>query len=120
MMEHEAAAHGHGNEHPPTTIRQYVIIGAILTAITVVELWLSYSGFADAVLIGGLIALSAVKFGIVVALFMHLKFDSPLFRRMFMFGLVLAACIMLALMALFANDHTDIVGGQEAGASSAH
>ncbi|MGE3960791.1 MAG: c-type cytochrome [Dehalococcoidia bacterium] len=104
-MEHDATAHH--NEHPPTTIRQYVIIGVVLTVITAIELWLSYSGLPDGALIGSLIALSAVKFAIVVALFMHLRFDNPLFTRMFVFGLVLAASLLFALLGLFWGDHHD-------------
>lgn len=104
-MEHEATAHH--NEHPPTTIRQYALIGAALTVITIIELWLSYSGLPDNVLIASLIFFSAVKFGIVVALFMHLRFDSPLFTRLFIFGLVLAGALLLALISLFWGDHRD-------------
>lgn len=100
-MEHEATSHH--TEHPPTTIRQYVLIGLILTAITAVELWLSYSGLPHGPLIAGLLILSAVKFAMVVALFMHLRFDNPLFWRLFVFGLALAASLLLALIALFAD-----------------
>ncbi|MEX1021523.1 MAG: cytochrome C oxidase subunit IV family protein [Dehalococcoidia bacterium] len=116
-MEHQAAA-GHHEEHPPTTIKQYVMIGVLLTLITLVELWLSYSGLAHALMISLLLILSGVKFVIVVAMFMHLRFDSPLFRRLFTFGFLLAASIMVALLALFWNDHTDIVGGLPEGAES--
>jgi len=116
-MEHEAAAAQH-NEHPPTTIRQYVMIGLILTVLTVIELWLSYSGLPHGPLIAALLFFSAVKFVIVVALFMHLRFDHPLFRRMFAFGFVLAAILLVALLGLFWGDHasTDLVGGIPEGA----
>jgi len=107
-MEHEMH---HGEEHPPSSIRQYVVTGAILTAITIVELFLSYSSLPHGLLIASLIALSAVKFVIVVAIFMHLKFENSLLTRLFLFGLILATCIMLALLALFWNDSTDAVGG---------
>ncbi|MEX2031595.1 MAG: cytochrome C oxidase subunit IV family protein, partial [Dehalococcoidia bacterium] len=91
-MEHQATAHH--DEHPPTTIRQYVLIGLLLAAITGVELWLSYSPLARGLMISGLLGLSAVKFAIVVAFFMHLRFDNPFFTRMFLFGLVLAAALL--------------------------
>jgi hypothetical protein len=32
---------------------------------------------------------------------MHLKFDPPLFRRIFIFGLVVGLSVVLALMVLF-------------------
>lgn len=113
MVGHEMQ-HG-GEEHPPSTIRQYVLTGVILTAITVVELFLSYSSLQHELMVSLLIGLSAVKFAIVVAIFMHLKFENGLLTRLFMFGLVLAACILLALVALFWNDSTDAVGGIPAG-----
>lgn len=106
-MEHEATAHH--EEHPPTTLRQYVLIGVVLAAITGVELWLSYSPLARGVMITGLLLLSAVKFATVVALFMHLKFDSKYFTRFFVMGIVLAAVILTALLALFWNDSTNII-----------
>ena len=102
-MEHEATAHA--NEHPPTTIRQYVLIGAILTILTLIELWLSYSGLPHGPLIAALLVFSAIKFAIVVALFMHLRFDNRLFTRMFLFGLVLAGSLLLALLGLFSDNH---------------
>lgn len=106
-MEHQATAHH--EEHPPTTIRQYVLIGLVLAVITGIELWLSYSPLARGVMITGLLLLSAVKFAIVVALFMHLRFDSKHFTRMFVMGLVLAGALLLALVALFWNDSTNII-----------
>lgn len=105
-MAHQQAA-DHHEEHPPTTIRQYILIGVVLAIITVVELTLTEAFDLDfKVLVGLLIVLSAVKFGIVVALFMHLSFDHPLLRRLFAFGLVLASSILIALLGLFYNDST--------------
>ena len=107
-MEHQQAA-DHHEEHPPTTIRQYILIGVILAIITVVELLLTEAlDLEFGVLVGLLVFLSAVKFAIVVALFMHLKFDHPMFRRLFVAGLVLASSILVALLGLFYNDGTII------------
>ena len=100
-----------GEDHPPSTIRQYVLTGAILTAITALELWLSYSSLPHGLMVSLLIALSALKFGIVVAIFMHLKFENGLLTRLFLFGIVLATAILIALISLFWNDATDAVGG---------
>ncbi|MQC17213.1 MAG: hypothetical protein DWG82_03125 [Chloroflexi bacterium] len=103
-MEHQQAAGNH-EEHPPTTIRQYILIGLVLALITVSELYLTEGmDLAWGTLAALLIFLSAVKFAIVVALFMHLRFDHPLFTRLFVFGLVLAGSIMIALLALFNSD----------------
>lgn len=107
-MEHQQAAAHHEEEHPPTTIRQYILIGVILAVITVVELLLTEAfDLETRTLVILLVALSSVKFAIVVALFMHLKFDNPLFWRLFAFGLVLAGSLLIALIALFWGDHQD-------------
>ncbi len=117
MMEHEM--HHGAEEYPPSTIRQYVLTGVILTVITVVELFLSYSSLPHGLMVSLLIGLSAVKFAIVVAIFMHLKFEDGLLTRLFMFGMVLASFVLLALVALFWNDGTDTVGGIPAGQQQA-
>jgi hypothetical protein len=47
------------------------------------------------------------KFAIVAGYFMHLKYDNPLFKRVFVFGLVLAIVvftIMLATLEFFSDD----------------
>ncbi len=107
-MEHQQAA-AHHDEHPSTTIRQYILIGLILAVITVTELALTEAlDLPFRTLVIALVLLSAVKFAIVVALFMHLKFDHPLLTRLFMFGLVLASGILVALLALFGGDDTII------------
>ena len=49
-----------------------------------------------------LLALSAVKFALVAMFYMHLKQDSRLFSSVFVFPLIIAAVIILALIALFA------------------
>lgn len=117
MMGHEM--HHGAEEHPPSSIRQYVMTGVVLTAITAVELFLSYSALPHGLMVTLLIALSAVKFAIVVAVFMHLKFEDGLLTRLFMSGMVLATFVMLALVALFWNDATDRVGGIPAGQEQA-
>lgn len=103
-MEHQASAHH--EEHPPTTVRQYVMIGIILAVITLIELWLSYSGLPHNVMIAGLLIFSAIKFVIVVAMFMHLRFDSKLFTRLFVFGMALAAILLIAVVTIFNFDTT--------------
>lgn len=109
-MDTDAQIGTHG-EHPPTTIRQYVLIGAILTVVTGIELWASYSqDLLGELLIPVLLILSAFKFIVVAALFMHLRYEKPLLSRLFFFGVVLAACILLALIAIFWANGTDAVG----------
>lgn len=117
MSHHAPAAPAHG-EHPPTTIREYVLIGLVLTVVTVIELWASYSEeMLGAVLVPALLVMSAFKFAVVAGWFMHLRFENSLLSRLFAFGLVLGAGCILALTALFWNDATDAVGGVPADAA---
>jgi hypothetical protein len=101
--EHIERAHATEHEHP--SAGKYIQVAVILAAITAVEVALVYilphghplHGFLSP----ALIALSALKFGIVAAFYMHLKFDSKLFTFFFVGGLALAASLVLAFMTLF-------------------
>ena len=44
-------------------------------------------------MVGLLLILATMKFAIVAAFFMHLKFDSPMLRRLFITGIVLAGVV---------------------------
>jgi cytochrome c oxidase subunit IV len=48
-----------------------------------------------------LLAMSAVKFFLVVGFFMHLRYDHPIMRALFVGPLLIAIVIILAVMALF-------------------
>ena len=77
---------GHADESP---WQRRVIILAVLTAIEVGMYFLEGRA-SNAVLYIGLTVLMVVKFFMVVAYYMHLKYDTPWFRRIFVAGLVLA------------------------------
>ncbi len=83
--EHHAA-------HPSD--KQYVMIGLILGAFTAVEVGLYYVDIG-ALTNPTLLLLAVVKFTIVVMYFMHLKFDKPILRRLFVTGLILAFGVYL-------------------------
>ena len=90
--------------HP--TFMQYVLVAVILFAITIVEFVLIWdkAGIDDdlgASKIPLLIGLSAVKFGIVIMFYMHLKFESRLFTYIFLAGLALAFAAGLAVLGIF-------------------
>lgn len=110
MANAHAAEESHGSPLKP---RDYVIITLILAVITLVEFALSYTEMGTVLLATLLILLSAVKFGVVVGLFMHLRYEARIFTQMFFFGLVLAAGILIALILVFWNDPSDALGGEE-------
>ena len=96
-----ASAHA-ADHHEHPTWKQYEWVAIILTAITVVEVWVYYTPFRESsALAPTLLVMSAVKFAIVVFYYMHLKYDHWIFRRLFAVGLGVAICTLMALMFLF-------------------
>jgi cytochrome c oxidase subunit 4 len=88
----------HQRAHPSD--RDYIIVALILGVITAAEVATYFledpsTGFLVAVLFPMMIA----KFAIVCGWFMHLRYDNPLFRRIFVFGLVLAVAVYLIAMS---------------------
>ena len=92
---HVAAPAGH------PTWKTYVLVGAILTIITAIEVAIFYIPQMASVIVPVLLTLSAAKFVIVVLFYMHLKFDSPIFRRVFFAPLLLAALVVIGMIILF-------------------
>lgn len=100
----EVDAGGHGEHHEHPSDRQYVKIALILGALTALEVFTyfeSVHNLGDAALYVILIVLMILKFIYVVAWFMHLKFDSVLFRRVFVAGVVLALGVYLVMLTAF-------------------
>ncbi len=89
----EAGEHG---AHP--TDAQYIKIALILAVVTAIEVGLYYTKFSQAVTNVALLVLAAIKFVMVAAYFMHLKFDSRILRRLFISGFVLAASVYVAYL----------------------
>ena len=107
---HEEIGPG-GGRMPPTTIRQYVLMGIFLTVVTAIEFWMvEEAHLFGATLIPLLIILTAAKFLVVVIWFMHLRWDHPLLTRLFSFSFLLAGAILLALMALFWTSDSVAIG----------
>ena len=80
----------------------YAIVGLILAVITLVEFLIFYVESLGVLLIPIMLILSLMKFVIVVAFFMHLRFDNKLFTYLFFAGFILAAVIAVALLVLLA------------------
>jgi cytochrome c oxidase subunit 4 len=85
-------------DHPDSS--QYIVIGIILAAFTAIEVAISFAAVPSRVAIPSLIVLTVLKFLLVVLWFMHLRFDSGWFRRLFVFGLFVALAIYGATITL--------------------
>ena len=98
MTEHtdvQPAAEAHAST------RTYLVIAAILTIITIIEVGVFYVPTLRAILPPTLIILSAAKFTLVVGFYMHLKYDHNLFRAVFILPLLIALAVIIGLLFLF-------------------
>jgi cytochrome c oxidase subunit 4 len=98
---HEASdmniEHAH-HDHPSDAV--YIRVALFLGAVTGLEVLLSYNNVGgEHGTVAFLLILAAIKFGTVVAYFMHLKFDHPWFRRLFVTGLILAGFCYTAFLS---------------------
>lgn len=80
----------HGN-HPGDL--EYVKIAVILGVVTGAEVAVIYISQLASLLVGILIVMMVVKFVLVALWFMHLRFDSKLFRRLFVMGIAFALVV---------------------------
>ncbi len=93
--EDEEAQVEHG-AHPTEAL--YIKVALVLAVVTAIEVGLFYTKFSQTATNLALIALAAIKFVMVAAYFMHLKFDNKLLRRLFVTGFVLAASVYIAYL----------------------
>ena len=102
--EHDEPApdeHDEGHDHPSDWA--YVKIAVVLAVVTGLEVFTYFETVLDwgAFLVPSLIFMMIVKFYLVVTWFMHLRFDSKLFGRMFTAGLILAVGVYLVTLTVF-------------------
>jgi len=86
------------HEHPSDG--KYMQIALLLAIITAAEVATYFVHIGDA-LIPTLMVMMVVKFFIVAAWFMHLRFDSKMFTRFFVAGIVLATSVYFIFLTVF-------------------
>jgi caa(3)-type oxidase subunit IV len=105
-MDAQVATHPHHESGAATYVRIALVL-FVMTALEVLAFEVSRRAGAplhDVVrpmLNEVLIVLSAAKFALVAMFYMHLKQDSRIFSGLFVFPLIIAAVVILALLALF-------------------
>lgn len=97
------------NQHAHPTNKFYLWVGVGLIALTVLEV-LGYMGETNGTFGPGaatviILFLSALKFLLVVALYMHLKFDHKLFTGIFVFPALLGMLVIGSMILLFGPLH---------------
>ena len=99
-----AAGHalpGAQQAHAHPSPLKYVGVAMILAFVTAVEVALYYLDLPSKLLVALLMGLAFIKFAMVAAYFMHLKFDGRLLRRLFVTGILLALAVYtVALLTL--------------------
>ena len=73
--------------------REYVRIAIYLALATAAEVGLYYMDLPGGLLVALLFFFATIKFVLVVLWFMHLKFDSKIFRQLFVTGFLLALSV---------------------------
>jgi cytochrome c oxidase subunit 4 len=81
--------------------RQYVGVAVILAVATAFEVILYYMDLPHALLASLLLFFAVLKFSLVALWFMHLRFDSRIFRRLFVTGILLAMAVYLIVLTIF-------------------
>jgi cytochrome c oxidase subunit 4 len=97
-----ATAHAPGEGH--ASVQTYVRVAVVLGILTAIEIGALYvPGLPKHLLVALLLVFSVVKFALVVAFFMHLRYDNKVLTALFVGPLLIAMIIILALMALFGS-----------------
>ncbi|MCZ7530576.1 MAG: cytochrome C oxidase subunit IV family protein [Acidimicrobiia bacterium] len=82
---------------------QYVQVAVILCVLTALEVWMYYleGDVPNGVVTALLLLFAFLKFFLVVSFYMHLREDKPIFRRLFVLGLVAALVLYAIVLATF-------------------
>ncbi|HEX7120319.1 MAG TPA: cytochrome C oxidase subunit IV family protein [Longimicrobiales bacterium] len=98
----DTSQHQHeGTEHEHPSDLKYIKVAIVLGVITAAEVAVYYLDISDAALTALLFPMMIAKFAFVAAYFMHLKFDSPVFTRMFGAGLAFAIVVYIVMLTAF-------------------
>jgi len=104
-MDAQVATHNH--ESAAATYTKIAVVLFVMTALEVLAYEASHRagwplhGLVEPFLNEILIVLSAAKFALVAMFYMHLKQDSKIFSGLFVFPLIIATIVIVALLLLF-------------------
>jgi len=102
--EHSELVDGHPEEHDHPSDWAYIKIALILAVLTALEVFTyfeSVHSLGRNALIVLLMVMMIAKIVLVMAWFMHLKFDNRMFTRVFMFGVILALAVYIVMLSTF-------------------
>jgi len=103
-VEAHGAGAGHTEEHPNHD-RTYVKVALVLAGLTAIEMLTYFESIYpksfERLIMPVLLVLMTVKFYLIAAYFMHLKWDKPVLRRVFLTGLVIAIVVYVIALTAF-------------------
>ena len=126
MTSPEASTHQQIDElqaevHHPDP-KQYVKVAIVLFIITAAEVAIYYIDVIASrpvLLVSLFVVMAVLKFSLVVLWFMHLRFDSPLFKRLFVTGLGFALIVFaIVLFTFFLREDCAFTGSEQCATSS--
>jgi len=97
----DADVETHDDDHAHPSDWAYVKVALVLAVLTALEVAFESTVDNHSFLIWSLMIMMVVKFWIVAAYFMHLKYDSKMFTQLFVAGIVLACGVYIAMLAAF-------------------
>jgi cytochrome c oxidase subunit 4 len=80
---------------------EYVKVAVVLSIATGFEVGLYYLSLPHTLFVSLLLFFAVMKFTLVALFFMHLRFDSRIFRRLFVTGLALAITVYMVVLLTF-------------------
>ncbi|HEX2273733.1 MAG TPA: cytochrome C oxidase subunit IV family protein [Acidimicrobiales bacterium] len=95
--DHDPTAPDHA--HPSEW--EYIKVALFLAVVTAAEVGIYYVEQLEDFLVPLLLVFAVIKFAMVALWFMHLRFDSRIFRRLFAIGLLLALFAYAVVLATF-------------------
>lgn len=114
-METSMSSHAETEEHAHPGPGLYIRIAVVLFVLTALEVGAyevarrgtpaGLASMVEPLIVPILLVLSAIKFALVAMFYMHLKPDSKIFSGLFVFPLIIAAVIVVALVLLFSVVH---------------
>ena len=104
-MSDTTATPAHAAEHVHPGPAEYIKVALFLAVVTGIEVGVYYMKGLKGILAPLLILMSALKFAMVGLYFMHLKFDTHLFRRLFVLGIILALTVYAVALVTLLNYH---------------
>lgn len=83
--------------HPPAKTGQFVVVWIGLVALTGIEVLLAYNKIAPGIMLTALVGLSIIKAALIMAYFMHLKYE----KFILVLWLVPAFMFCVMMMCIF-------------------